>query len=69
MTPPLPYIETLGVIATCDQISWRWNATGVGSGELEILGIIVFDVDPINVQIQTVYSEFNTAAFKTDLGE
>lgn len=67
-TPPLPVVSTLGVFATCNQISWRWVATGVGSDALEVRGLIVFDVDPVLVQIATVYSEFNTAAFETDLG-
>lgn len=59
---------TLGVFATCDKISWRWNASGIGSDAFEIKGIIAFDVDPGKVQIETVYSEFNTAAFEADLG-
>lgn len=67
-TPPLPVVQTLGVFATCDQISWRWNASGIGSNKYEIKGIITFDVDAQAGQINTVYSEFNTAAFKADLG-
>lgn len=62
-------MQTLGVFATCDQISWRWNASGIGSDEFEIKGIIVLDVDVEALQITTVYSEFNTAAFEADLGE
>lgn len=68
-TPALPVVETLGVFADCDQISWRWTASGVGSNAFPIKGIIVFEVDLEKVQITTVYSEFNTAAFETDLGE
>lgn len=67
-TPPLPTVQTLGVFAACDQVSWRWSASGIGSGEFEIQGIIVLDVDVERVQITTVYSEFNTAAFEADLG-
>ncbi|KAJ4393383.1 hypothetical protein N0V93_002593 [Gnomoniopsis smithogilvyi] len=67
-TPPLPIVQTLGVFATCDQISWRWNASGIGSNEFEIKGIIVLDVDVKALQITAVYSEFNTAAFESDLG-
>lgn len=67
-TPPLPVVETLGVFNTCDKISWRWRATGIGSNQFEINGIINFDVNPETVQIDTVYSEFNTAAFQADLG-
>lgn len=67
-TPPLPVVQTLGVFATCDQISWRWNASGIGSDKYEIKGIITFDVDAEAGQIETVYSEFNTAAFEADLG-
>lgn len=53
---------------TCDKISWRWRATGIGSNQFEINGIINFDVNAQTVQIDTVYSEFNTAAFEADLG-
>lgn len=67
-TPPLPVVQTLGVFATCDQISWRWNASGIGSDQFEIKGMIVLEADPEEVQIKTIYSEFNTAAFEADLG-
>ena len=67
-TPPLPVVETLGVFSNCAQISWRWRATGIGSNQFEINGIINFDTNPETVQIDTVYSEFNTAAFQADLG-
>lgn len=61
-------MQTLDVFASCDQISWRWNASGIGSNEFEIKGMIVFDVDVKTLQITAVYSEFNTAAFEADLG-
>ncbi|KAI3395274.1 hypothetical protein diail_1628 [Diaporthe ilicicola] len=67
-TPPLPVVETLDVFNTCNKISWRWKATGIGSNQLEINGIIVFETNPEAVQIDTVYSEFNTGAFFADLG-
>ena len=34
----------------------------------EVKGIIEFDVNPETVQIDAVYSEFNTAAFEAVLG-
>ncbi|CAN8098018.1 unnamed protein product [Discula destructiva] len=68
-TPPLPVVETLGVFADCDHISWRWNASGIGSNAFSVNGIIVLDVDVENLQITTVYSEFNTAAFEADLAQ
>lgn len=68
VTPPLPVVETLATFHTCDKISWRWNASGIGSGQYEVKGIIVFEVDPQAVQIDAVYSEFNTAAFEAVLG-
>ncbi|POS78538.1 hypothetical protein DHEL01_v203070 [Diaporthe helianthi] len=67
-TPPLPNVDTVGVFNSCNKISWRWKATGVGSDQFEINGIINFDTNPDTVQIDTVYSEFNTAAFQADLG-
>jgi hypothetical protein len=33
-----------------------------------ILGLITFEVDEVDKKINTVYSEFNTAAFEYDLG-
>jgi len=67
-TPPLPVVQTLATFHTCDQISWRWNASGIGSNEVPVRGMITFDVNATTKQINTVYSEFNTAAFLVDLG-
>lgn len=68
LTPPLPVVKTLATFHTCDKISWRWNASGIGSDQYEVKGIIEFDVNPETVQIDAVYSEFNTAAFEAVLG-
>ncbi|KUI70074.1 hypothetical protein VM1G_06552 [Cytospora mali] len=67
-TPPLPVVKTLATFHSCDKISWRWNASGIGNDEYEVKGIIEFDVNPTTVQIDAVYSEFNTAAFEAVLG-
>ncbi|KAK7733974.1 hypothetical protein SLS53_007969 [Cytospora paraplurivora] len=67
-TPPLPVVETLATFHTCDKINWRWNASGIGSNAYGVKGIIEFDVNPETVQIDAVYSEFNTAAFEALLG-
>jgi hypothetical protein len=67
-TPPLPLVKTLAVFSNCDKISWRWRASGIGNNRFEVNGIINFDTNPDTVQIDTVYSEFNTAAFQADLG-
>ncbi|PSR78299.1 hypothetical protein BD289DRAFT_128045 [Coniella lustricola] len=69
VTPALPTVTTIDTFASCNKIAWRWTATGIGSNALPVNGIITFDIDTDNNQIQTVYSEFNTAAFETDLGE
>ncbi|ETI27889.1 hypothetical protein G647_00338 [Cladophialophora carrionii CBS 160.54] len=74
VTPPLPDVETLSTFHNCDQISWRWNATGIQnpqvkvSNPMPVLGLITFSVDVEQKKIDTVYSEFNTAAFLHDLG-
>ncbi|KAG9768134.1 hypothetical protein ABEF95_012523 [Exophiala dermatitidis] len=68
VTPPLPVVETLATFHNCDSISWRWNASGIGSNQYEIKGLINFDVNVTTLQINGVYSEFNTAAFQADLG-
>lgn len=67
-TPPLPVVETLATFHTCDKINWRWEASGIGSNAYGVKGIIEFDVNPETVQIDAVYSEFNTAAFEALLG-
>ncbi|EXJ87980.1 hypothetical protein A1O1_04907 [Capronia coronata CBS 617.96] len=68
LTPPLPVVATLGTFYNCASVSWRWNASGIGSNQYEIKGIINFDVNVTTLQIDAVYSEFNTAAFLQDLG-
>ncbi|KIW96364.1 uncharacterized protein Z519_03433 [Cladophialophora bantiana CBS 173.52] len=69
-TPALPTVQTLSTSHTCDQIFWRWNASGIGNKQMRVQGIISFDVDVDrdSVKIDTVYSEFNIAAFWTDQG-
>lgn len=61
-------VETLATFHTCDKIGWRWKASGIGSNQYGVKGIIEFDVNPVTVQIDAVYSEFNTAAFEALLG-
>jgi hypothetical protein len=74
VTPPLPNVQTLSTFHSCDQISWRWNATGIQNPQVQVnnpvpvLGLITFSVDVGQKKIDTVYSEFNTAAFQHDLG-
>lgn len=73
LTPPLPTVQTVDMFHNCDHISWRWNATGIQNPKVPVAnpvrvqGLITFIVDD-NKKIETVYSEFNTAAFLTDLG-
>jgi hypothetical protein len=71
-TPPLPVVTTLNVYHNCDQITWRWKASGaagmVNLNKVPVTGIIIFDTNPTTHLVNTVFSEFNTAAFETDLG-
>lgn len=67
-TPPLPTVATLGIFYTCDQISWRWNASVTGNDTVAVKGILNMNVNVAALQIDTVYSEFNTAAFQVNLG-
>ncbi|KIV97233.1 hypothetical protein, variant [Exophiala mesophila] len=66
-TPALPGLQTLGYFYSSDQIAWRWNVTQFGTRQNEIKGIITFDVNPQSLQIDAVYSEFNTIAFKENI--
>ncbi|EXJ86666.1 hypothetical protein A1O3_03619 [Capronia epimyces CBS 606.96] len=68
VTPPLPTVSTLATFHNCQSVAWRWNASGIGANQYEIKGLINFDVNPTTLQIDAVYSEFNTAAFQADLG-
>jgi len=74
--PPIG-IDVLAIDAiTCDGvIVWRW--TGNVGGSLEVKGIDVFYavqvgsedcVGPSGWQLETVYSEFNSAAWVVDIG-
>jgi len=67
VTPPLPSVQTLSTSHTCGPIFWRWNASGIGNQQMRVQGMIAVDVDVDTLKIDTVYSEFNTAAFWTDL--
>lgn len=67
-TPAIPSVETLGYFYSCDQIAWRWNGTGIGSQKYEVKGLITFDVNVASSQVDAVYSEFNSAAWLSDIG-
>ena len=65
--PPL-YVTTLGYFAGCQEIAWRWQSTsGVGSDEYPVKGIDTFYLNKRG-KIDTIYAEFNSAAFLADLG-
>ncbi|KIW15871.1 hypothetical protein PV08_05921 [Exophiala spinifera] len=65
--PPIPVLKTLEIFFTCNKISWRWVAQGIGSGQYEVKGIDVFTVTPQG-QISEVYAEFNSGAWLADIG-
>lgn len=67
-TPAIPQLATLGYFYNCNEIAWRWNGSGIGSNKLEVKGIITFDVNATTSQVNGVYSEFNSAAWLTDIG-
>ncbi|KAJ9652680.1 hypothetical protein H2198_008083 [Neophaeococcomyces mojaviensis] len=67
-TPPIPVLQTLGSFYSCDQIAWRWNGSQIGSNQYEIKGIITMDVNATTTQINAVYSEFNSGAWLSDIG-
>ncbi|KAJ9608220.1 hypothetical protein H2200_007208 [Cladophialophora chaetospira] len=72
--PPLPTVSTLSTFHNCDQISWRWTATGVKNADapiadpVPVAGIITFSVNVTSNKIETVSSEFNTAVFAHNIG-
>jgi len=67
-TPAIPVLQTLGTFHTCNQIAWRWNASSIGSNKYEVKGLITFDVNATSLQVDTVYSEFNSAAWLSNIG-
>lgn len=62
-TPALPGLKTLEVFHTCNKIAWRWIVTEFGTRQFEVKALITMDVDPAKLQIDQVFSEFNTIAF------
>jgi len=57
------------------KVSWRWTASGIGSNTYPVNGIVDFVLVPGNtglgqdkLVVETVFAEFNTAAWLLDLG-
>jgi hypothetical protein len=65
--PEIPSVTTLNLWHDCNIITWRWRATGIGSGALEVTGINVMIIND-QKQIETNYSEFDNGAWLFDLG-
>lgn len=51
----------------CDVITWRWVARTLGTGQYEVNGIHVFQLNDYS-QILTAWFEFNTIAAALDTG-
>lgn len=66
-TPALPGLKTLEVFHTCNKIAWRWIVTEFGTRTAEVKAMIQLDVDPVKLQIDQVFSEFNTIAFAANI--
>jgi hypothetical protein len=62
--PPFPSVDTLATFHTCDRIAWRWQAN---TAALPIRGINMFLVND-QLQIRTIYVEFNSGAFLKNIG-
>lgn len=65
---PAVQIDTIGIfVSNCNKITWQWNQPNFGSGQYEIKGFHLFDVNARG-RIEKAYFEFNSVAGQLDLG-
>ena len=66
-TEPIAQINTLNVVAGCNQMVWQWEFIGIGTGEYRIRGMTLITVDA-NSSIVEQYVEFNSLAWGANIG-
>ncbi|KAK4935517.1 hypothetical protein LTR10_023428 [Elasticomyces elasticus] len=66
-TPPIPTINTLAVVAGCNQMVWQWEFLGIGTGANRVRGMTLITVDS-GSKIVEQYVEFNSLAWGADIG-
>ncbi|KAI1625335.1 hypothetical protein EDD37DRAFT_629358 [Exophiala viscosa] len=66
-TEPIPQINTLNVVAGCNQMVWQWEFLGIGTGEYRISGMTLITVDA-GSKIVEQYVEFNSLAWGANIG-
>jgi hypothetical protein len=64
---PVTGVNTLNIIPACQYILWQWIFTGVGSGEQQVAGFHLFEVDGDGQLLSAIF-EFNSVAWGADLG-
>lgn len=66
--PPVEGINTVEtLVAGCTKVLWHWNFTAIGSGQYEVKGFNLFDINAAN-QIELARIEFNSVAWALDTG-
>ena len=53
--------------ASCNKVVWYWTFTGIGSKQIPINGINIFEIND-QKQIADMYVEFNNIAWGIDTG-
>ncbi len=67
LAPSVTGINTKKVLASCNEVVWYWTFTGIGSRQLPINGVNIFEITDKN-RIGKVYVEFNNIAWGIDTG-
>ncbi|KAI7247962.1 hypothetical protein KC343_g3467 [Hortaea werneckii] len=65
---PYPNIRTNDIIIGCNKIVWYWTAPQVGTGEYEVKGFNLFEINS-QYQICKTYLEFNSIAWGLDTNQ
>ncbi|KIW19501.1 hypothetical protein PV08_00073 [Exophiala spinifera] len=69
LAPSVTGINTNMILpAGCTKVVWYWTFTGIGSKQLPVNGINIFDITPDKKQIAATYVEFNSIAWGIDTG-
>ena len=65
---PWPNIRTNEIIFGCNKIVWYWTFPQVGTGQYEVKGFNLFEINS-QYQICKTYIEFNSIAWGLDSNE
>ncbi|KAK5467069.1 hypothetical protein LTS15_000039 [Exophiala xenobiotica] len=68
LAPSITGINTNMILyASCNKVVWYWTFTGIGTKQIPINGINIFEINE-QMQIADMYVEFNNIAWGIDTG-